>query len=744
MSNYDFRDLSPIDFEELVRDLLQAEFQLLIESFGLGPDQGIDFRFATASGGIAIVQAKHYVGSGFKSLLTSIEKEDAKVKKLNPKRYIIATSVSLSPMQKEKLIAALPSAPLVASDVFGREDINNLLGRHPKVEKSHFKLWLASTSVLERILHNGLFNRTTTELEQIRSTVPKFVENESVRQANKVLEDRGSLIISGEPGVGKTTLARMLVWMHAQDDWKITVIDDVADIFTAHVDGQKHLIFFDDFLGQVRLTPDWVRTVDQRLPPFLKKVQSNKLIRFVMTTRDYILHQAQSQSERLASTEIKLSEFTLNVGLYTRSVKARMLFNHICFSDLTTSQRSQLLADNFYLNIIKHRNFNPRIISLLTSSQYLDLADKPIREVVLSVLENPQVLWEIPYRHHISEDGRALMLAKFFNQLSVPLNDLRHAFLSTSFSQGRKIPESEVQSRFRNSLKELEGSVFAIENGKVSFSNPGVQDFLERVTIEDQLLPTIIKSISGFEPTKKAFDVWRSLKPTKDEIDQRNPFWISALQKVQNDESVSAFEKLALAEKMRQYISEVECEHIFNAVLDEFDDEGIEDIEIENAVELLQEIRFASFPSGSEERLRRSLSQLVGGLFETKGIDLYLSDFNSLSEKAIEYAIDRDAMVACCKSVIVEIAADITYQLDNITSPDELDEFESDFKNITDQFGVSAWRGEQEFADKRDELRRSEVRNYESNWRPTPTVGSMSDQEIVSLFSTITGVGDPN
>ena len=42
---HDFRTLSPLDFEELVRDLLQEELGLRFESFGSGPDLGIDFRF---------------------------------------------------------------------------------------------------------------------------------------------------------------------------------------------------------------------------------------------------------------------------------------------------------------------------------------------------------------------------------------------------------------------------------------------------------------------------------------------------------------------------------------------------------------------------------------------------------------------------------------------------------------------------------------------------------------------------
>jgi Restriction endonuclease len=55
---YDFSSLSPLDFEELVRDLLQVELGLRFESFGPGPDRGIDFRCAVGDG--LIVQAKHY------------------------------------------------------------------------------------------------------------------------------------------------------------------------------------------------------------------------------------------------------------------------------------------------------------------------------------------------------------------------------------------------------------------------------------------------------------------------------------------------------------------------------------------------------------------------------------------------------------------------------------------------------------------------------------------------------------
>ena len=45
MYNYDFEILQYNEFENLTRDLLQAEFGIYIESFKDGKDGGIDFRF---------------------------------------------------------------------------------------------------------------------------------------------------------------------------------------------------------------------------------------------------------------------------------------------------------------------------------------------------------------------------------------------------------------------------------------------------------------------------------------------------------------------------------------------------------------------------------------------------------------------------------------------------------------------------------------------------------------------------
>jgi HJR/Mrr/RecB family endonuclease len=78
MPDYDFKQLSPYDFENLSRDLLQADEGLRLESFKTGRDGGIDFRFAHGSSK-SIVQCKHYATTAFAGLLRELRKEAIKV-----------------------------------------------------------------------------------------------------------------------------------------------------------------------------------------------------------------------------------------------------------------------------------------------------------------------------------------------------------------------------------------------------------------------------------------------------------------------------------------------------------------------------------------------------------------------------------------------------------------------------------------------------------------------------------------
>ena len=175
--HYDFQQLSPHDLEKLVQDLLQDEWGVLLESFKTGRDGGIDLRYACGTHSV-VVQVKHYLKTGWAGLLRDLRLEVTKVSALKPSRYVLATSVPLSPANKQA-IAQLFNGTLAIADILGQEDLNNLLCRHPRIEQQHYKLWLASRAVLDRILHSEILTQTEFQVEKVHAIIRRNVRSDA-------------------------------------------------------------------------------------------------------------------------------------------------------------------------------------------------------------------------------------------------------------------------------------------------------------------------------------------------------------------------------------------------------------------------------------------------------------------------------------------------------------------------------------------------------------------------------------
>lgn len=184
MPDYDFRSLSPIDFEILTRDLLQADLGFRLEAFKAGRDQGIDLRHARSRRRSLIVQCKHHPASTFARLRSHLTREELpKVRRLRPHRYILATSTPLNPREKDCLMKDFRPFLRSPADIYGRDDLNNLLSRHPKIEKQTFKLWFSSIAVFEEILERKVYHVSRDALERIRQKAKFYVQNPSFNEA---------------------------------------------------------------------------------------------------------------------------------------------------------------------------------------------------------------------------------------------------------------------------------------------------------------------------------------------------------------------------------------------------------------------------------------------------------------------------------------------------------------------------------------------------------------------------------
>ena len=735
---YDFRTLSPIDFELLVRDLLQAEFNITMESFGPGKDGGIDFRFAKADQGV-VVQVKHHVEGGSSSLVRAATKEDQKVLRLAPGRYILATSISLTPALKNKVVQAMPSAPLCVGDVIGREDLNNLLGKHPHVLSQHFKLWLTSTVVLERILHSAVYNRTDAELARIKQLVPKFVHNASLGEAEKILQDRGVLIIAGEPGVGKTTLGRMLLWLHMEQNWKVFVVDDLQEAMAVSTAGEKRLIFLDDFLGQISLTNELLGKVDQRLPVFLDRLRNNKDLRFILTTRSYLLNRAQIQSDKLSSARVTASEMVLNVGVYTRSIKAKIVFNHIYFSDLVDEEKAKLLDGDFFLKMIDHRNFSPRLIELLTSADYYSVREEPIQTTVLRVLENPAELWEKPYRAHLSSDARYLMWAIFFSGPYVGTDSCLQMFKRVAASAGYQISPSEAVARFRNGLKELSSSFVSVEKQEISFANPGIRDFLSKVVIDDHLLPVIVQAVSTIYEFRSAWSFFKLHIMTCKRQFSDEGLWADAMDRIQNHGSTTAIASLRHILEMCEHLPGLQVQLVLNRATNDLEAQGIEGRDHYECLFSLRQLKLLQFEAGDLlDRARDVLTEASANMLANTGKDLAIDDITSITG-ALALLADSSVVRNAAADALRGFILGIDDKLDDVSSSQELNTFREELGSFAKAYGVDIDETlTRDMENRREALEDRENEADEAPYQHTdPQAGSggISDSEIKSMFS---------
>jgi hypothetical protein len=178
MPDYDFRSLSPWEFEELSRDLLKAGIGVEFELFKTGRDQGIDLLYSESKSNEVIAQCKHYANSSFSNLKANLKNDEIKkIAKLSPRRYLLITSLGMTPGNKKEIAEILGNYLLSFSDLITRETLNGWLGEHPNIEKRHIKLWATTSAVLEQIIHSGIFNYTSTQSELLEEKLRYYVNS---------------------------------------------------------------------------------------------------------------------------------------------------------------------------------------------------------------------------------------------------------------------------------------------------------------------------------------------------------------------------------------------------------------------------------------------------------------------------------------------------------------------------------------------------------------------------------------
>jgi len=467
---YDFTTLSPQDFEHFVRDLLEAEHGWRLKAFASGPDGGVDLRSGSGKDKI-IVQCKHYTRSTPAQLKKSLVAEKPKMAKEKPARYLVATSRELSKTQHDTIAAAV-SPPLKASDdLLHQSDLNAILGRRPEVERKHFKLWLASSEVLAEIVHSGIWARSEALLEDIQSRVQLYVPHDGYRRARDILDKQRIVVIAGSPGVGKSMLAEMLLLTHWKEHWQVVQVGaDIEDAWKAWTPKGRQIFLYDDFLGQTSAGERLAKNEDASIAKFAHLVATRTDKRFVLTTRTQVLRQAQDTREPLRRASFDLRTCVVRLADYDRLSRARIVYNHLYFSDLPRAVVRDYASGEAFWTALDHSNFSPRIVEQILRRPHAT-ASGLVAEL-RQALDRPVELWGPSFEHGLSDLARELLLTL----VTFPPDGVaRTALLASSALQAPSLPISQAFRALEGTWVRLSGSGSKM---RVAFADPSCRDYV--------------------------------------------------------------------------------------------------------------------------------------------------------------------------------------------------------------------------------------------------------------------------
>lgn len=511
MPDYDFRSLSPIDFEMLTRDLLNADLELRLVSFGVGPDGGIDLRDAR-EGRETIVQCKHRPSATKADLVRAAGAEVQRWNTNDMRSYLFVVSADVSPEAETAVLRELSPLPVTRESIWHQGALNAALSRNSSVERDHFKLWLSSAQALERITAASQWQRSEQLLQRVSERVKLYVHTPAYSAAMKMLEDEHVVMLSGAPGVGKSTLAEMILLSLWHAGW--TVVNIASDIDEAwrqiRTAQDKVVFYYDDFLGQTTSAElqknegSGVALLIDRI----RKGSGNQIL--VLTTREQVLRSARhGDDDRVRRLADDQSKIRIELDKISRISRAQMLFNHLHFGFQDDAARAVLACDGRYRQVVDHPGFNPRILESVVLGQKHSDVDS-FYSSLFKALDHPESIWAGSFRQLSTTAIKILFQLAAWPSVSMPIDKIREAVRPEDPREW--LPALKVLENTWIRLTATSGAV-----DKASLFDPSRRDFLLDLLDDPVYFDAVLDSASSL---RQVTYLWRLAGLIEDPVDR--------------------------------------------------------------------------------------------------------------------------------------------------------------------------------------------------------------------------------
>lgn len=523
---FDWKSLSAKDFERICRDLFARELGTAVEAFATGADGGVDLR---AEHGRTIIQCKRYTGS-LSALLRSLKAEAQKPGVRRAKHYMLAVTLPLTPQAKTKIRAVLP-ALRHEEDIRGADDLEGMLAQHRELRALYPALWLGDADYLRCLIREavGLSNdrRSKLEMEEIAEAMRSFVPPPQTEDAMRKLRESRALIITGKPGIGKTSLARHLIWQLCMGEgYELVYIDrDINDGLERFEEGKKQIFLYDDFLGSTLLREGMEAHKGRNVTAFIHKLRRHDDKLLILTSREYIFRQAGQLDEDFRPERAAFSRYLLTLRPYEVEFKKSLLTRLAQKHSIDPRRMLRLLNRHPYSRsvtrgdkVLYHPNFNPRLLDTALQRLHKLPTRSPLGILLLRALDHPFHLYETAFLRDLSEQQRAVLLV---------LGSLPDYPSPERFRQALKAFAPAQQEPEEAALRVLIGDFLTthlLRDGRMmpDFVNPGVRDFIhEYYRRYPETAERLIDSAQLPEQLMELVQVFSRLTPARHHLKRR-------------------------------------------------------------------------------------------------------------------------------------------------------------------------------------------------------------------------------
>jgi|GEM_PF-5048155 len=494
MNNFDFHNLLfPTEFENFCRDLLEIrELPIKLTTYKRGRDGGIDIKSTNTT--IKIIgQCKLYHPQNYKELVQNLKKEVKKCKRQKPDRYILCTNIELSPNQSSEIKLLFEGFILNEEDIIDGIKLNKYLGQkeYEYLFKTYSKLLVPNISLielaLEKIVNKKYYNKTKTFLDDINTKHKLFHNTKQLPHLIQKLEENKVIILSGNPGVGKTTTAMMIAnYFLNQKKCDVIYLEERDYPETLALANENRLIIVDDFWGQ-NFSPSIhnYSTFQREFQSIIRYFTRSSNSYLILVSRDYIIKDILTNAELETEALLDNNKYVISIVELTLEDRLKILLNHLLFYDYDLSYLEMIKYKNNFEYLLEHENYSPRHIDFFLKT-YLHESYQSSDAFYTSFsryLNNPLAFWKEAFGK-LNPTSKLILLILLISSDPMELEDLKQTFDSVQFEAHQTLNVEVNPLDFRKELIKLEEFYISINKDNyyattlIQFQSPGIKDYL--------------------------------------------------------------------------------------------------------------------------------------------------------------------------------------------------------------------------------------------------------------------------